>query len=327
VIIGGCDTDRDVFVIAEIGGNHNGDADTAYRLVEAAVQCGANAVKFQSYKAEKLVHPGLEAMPLARVRYTHQIDRFRSLELADEVYERILDMCRDAGIAFLTTPFDIDYLNWLAPVMPAIKIASGDLTFHPLVKAAAATGKPVLLSTGMADVAEIDAAAALIPQSQRVILHCVSLYPTPDSMTALSTIPFLAEHLPGTAVGYSDHTIGPEACIAAVALGARVLEKHFTLNPTQEIGDHRLSLDPAAFGDMVRQVRRTNVMLGTVEKRISTDEMKMRRMLRPGHVLTETDIECVRPETAYLPSDFGRVVGRALRRDLAAMEPIADDAF
>src|SRR5262249_39119156 len=153
---------------------------------------------------ELLVHPDLEAMPLARARFKRQFDRFKSLELPWQVYEMIVERCRSHGIDFLTTSFDLEALEALAPFMPAIKIASGDLTFHPLVEGAVATGKPVILSTGMADAGEIARAAALIPALQRILLHCVSIYPLRDEQANLQEIVALKAAQPEATIGYSD---------------------------------------------------------------------------------------------------------------------------
>ena len=239
-------------------------------------------------------------------------------------------------ITLLTTAF-VFILARFAPHMLAIKISSGDLTYHRLIRAAAATGKPVLLSTGMASLGEVAAAAGLVPAAQRVVLHCVSVYPLPDEQANLRAIPVLGEALPGAVVGYSDHTIGPEASLAAVALGARVIEKHFTLDSGQSPGDHVLSLDPAGMAALVHQIRRVEAMLGEAVKRPAPGEAEMRRMMRRGlyaardltggAVLSAEDILCLRPATALDPAAAERLVGRRLTRDVRALEPIDDKAL
>ena len=329
MLIGRTDTDREVYVIAEVGGNHNGDAGVALRLVEAAAAAGANAVKFQTYRAETLVHPDLEAMPLAAKHYRRQFDRFKSLELSWDVYEVIIARCAELEIDFLTTPFDIQALEQMADFMPAIKIASGDLTFHPLIESAVATGKPVILSTGMADAEEIRGAAALIPATQRVLLHCVSMYPLPGEKANLRAIPALAEAIGETVVGYSDHSIGIEAPLAATALGARVIEKHFTLDNSQELGDHRLSIEPAELKSMVEAIRRIAAMLGSGEIGLTDGELPMRRMLRrgiyaarnlpAGTVISADDLVYLRPETGLTPASAGQLVGHRTANAIPAM--------
>ena len=204
--IGRTDTAAETYIIAEIGGNHGGSPEQAHAMVAAAAKAGANAVKFQSYRAEYLVHPSVEIPPSANQPYATQLEKFRALELDWPVYEALFAQCIDLGVDFLTTPFDPDLVTRFAPHMPAVKIASGDLTFRQLVRKAAATGLPVLLSTGASTLEEIHTAAADIPEAQRAILHCVSLYPLPDAAVNLRAIDTLAEAFPGAVVGYSDHT-------------------------------------------------------------------------------------------------------------------------
>ena len=274
--IGNHDLTKNVYIIAEIGGNHDGKPDVAELMVERAIEAGVDAVKFQTYKAETLVHPSLRA---TTGPYASQLERLKNLELSDRTYERIIDRCNIVGIDFLTTPFDLDILAKFAPVMPAIKIASGDITYHKLIKAAAAYGKPVILSTGAATVNEILDAEALVPYKQCLLLHCVSLYPTPDGEANLGNFFLGCEYH-----GYSDHTVGPLACYAAVALGARIIEKHFTLDAGRTDGDHPHSLEPHQMKIMVQDIRRIEKMLGATKPAAGeTDAVRarMRRGLYP----------------------------------------------
>ena len=328
--IGGV-ADAAVYVIAEVGGNHDGDLETAFRLVEEAARAGADAVKFQTFRADSLVHPSMEAVPIARKHFKTQFERFRSLELDDEAWERLIALCGVLGIHFLTTPYDLEILARFAPRMPAIKVASGDLSYHGLIEAAAATGKPVILSTGFSDMDEIEAAAAHIPPAQRILLHCVSIYPLPDGQANLNAIVALRHAFPDSVVGYSDHTIGPEACLAAVALGAGVLEKHFTLDRGRELGDHRLSLEPDQLAAMVKQVNRVRAMRGSGVKP-SPGEAELRdkfrrgvyakRDLPEGHVLRADDLVIIRPVTAIGAEQAKDLPGRRLNRAV-----LADAAF
>jgi N-acetylneuraminate synthase/N,N'-diacetyllegionaminate synthase len=336
VRIGKTDLATQVYVIAEVGGNHNGDPELALRLVDEAASAGANAVKFQTYRAELLVHPDLEAMPLARARFKRQFDRFKSLELPWEAYEKIVARCRARGIDFLTTPFDLEALDQLASFMPAVKIASGDLTFHPLIERAARTGKPVILSTGMADREEIGKAAALIPAAQRILLHCVSIYPLKDELANLRAIASLKVAQADAVVGYSDHTIGIEAPLAAVALGARVIEKHFTLDSRQELGDHRLSLEPAALAGMIKSIRRIETMLGRGEVGVGEGEMEMRRMLRrgvyaarelpAGTAIAMDDLVFLRPENTTTPAGVLLLIGRRTRHEIPVLATLDESS-
>jgi len=328
MIIGSTDVAREVYVIAEVGGNHNGDPETAYRLVEAAAQAGANAVKFQTYRAETLVHPSVEPVPIVRKHYATQLERFKSLELSWEVYERIIKMCGDLGVDFMTTPFDLEILRRMAAHMPAIKISSGDLTYHQLIREAASFGKPVILSTGMAEMQEIAEAGALVPPERLALLHCVSVYPLPDEQVNLRAVTAMQQAWPDVVIGYSDHTIGPEACLLAVALGARIIEKHFTLDRSQVPGDHVLSLDPVGLLSLVGQVRRINCMLGSGVKRPTEGESEMRRKMRRGVYaardlaegarLINEDLRFLRPSGAYAPADAEGLLRCRLKRAVKA---------
>lgn len=306
------------YIIAEVGGNHDGSLDNALTLVELAKECGADAVKFQTYSAEKLVHKNEVALPQAqKAGYTTQQERFKDLEFSPEEWERILAKCKDVRIDFLTTPFDIESLNQFKNRMKYIKVASGDLTYHRLLRAIAETGKPVILSTGMARMAEIEESAQFFNRSLLTVMHCVSLYPCPDTEANLGVIDDLKEKFPS--VGYSDHTIGNLACIAAVSKGCSVIEKHFTLDNTKEFGDHPLSADPYDMEDLVNQVRRLEKMMFHVKPSPleETNKRKLRRgayTLKPiktGHVITEKDIIELRPQLGRKPHRF--VGTRALK--------------
>jgi len=332
VKIGAVDLDRDVYVIAEIGGNHNGDAATAYALVEAAAKAGANAVKFQTYDADTLVHPSTEPLPIVRKSYATQLARFKSLELDAQVYDRIFELCAEHSIDFITTPFDLEILDWMAPHMPAIKIASGDLTYDQLIKAAAATGKPVIISTGMANVEEISKVATLVPHQRLSLLHCVSIYPLPDNLANLRSIETMRQLWPDITIGYSDHTKGIEAAVAAVAMGARIVEKHFTLDKRQTPGDHALSVEPAELAELMRWVRRLQPMLGTGEKVPAAGEESMRNWMRrgiyaahalpQGHAITSEDLLMIRPLTPLDPGQADLLIGRRLARAVESFAAI-----
>lgn len=317
--------DCGVYVIAEVGGNHNGDIDKALELVSSAASAGADAVKFQTYKAENLVLPSLKPLSHVRSSYASQFDRFKSLELTNDDYLKIVSLCQQLGIDFMTTPFDMDALIKFSPQMPAIKIASGDLTYKQLVEKAAALNKPVILSTGMANVEEIDNALAWVHRytSQIVLMHCVSIYPCPDHHANLNSIQMMLEKWGGECViGYSDHTIGSSACLAAVALGARVIEKHFTFDKNQKIGDHNHSLTQYELEDLIKQIRSINLQLGFADKKISEKEIDMRNWMRrgvywkhsknPGETINIEDFVFLRPENSIKPSELSSFVGRKL---------------
>jgi sialic acid synthase SpsE len=333
--IGRVDTAEKVYVIAEIGGNHNGNPENAYKMVEAAAKAGADGVKFQTYDSGKLVHPKVEPVPIVRKFYATQLERFKSLELSWDVYERVFAICAGFGIDYLTTPFDREILALMAPHMPFIKIASGDLTYHDLIRDAAATGKPVVLSTGMSVPEDIDPVTRLMPADQLALLHCAAVYPLPDDQANLLAIPTMAARWPQHVIGYSDHTVGIDACLGAVALGARIIEKHFTLDKSQVPGDHRLSADPANLTDMVTRIRRLEAMRGNGRKELAQGEENMRRQMRrglyaacdlpAGHVLTAADLTVIRPTTAFAPYDLPSLVGRRLSQSLAALDDLRPD--
>lgn len=252
--IGPMDTDQKVFVIAEVGVNHEGDEAVAARLVRLAAQAGADAVKFQTFKVENYVS---DAYGEARVQ------RLKKFALPFEAFGRLARVAGEAGILFLSTPLDLESAKYLDTIAPAFKIASGDNNFWPLLLQVAATGKPTLLSCGLADLAAVDRAKSFIEAEWRrlgitqelALLHCVSSYPVPPDQANLRSIQLLRERFGGT-VGYSDHTNGLDAALMSVALGARIIEKHFTLDKHySEFRDHQLSADPAELKHLISKVR------------------------------------------------------------------------
>jgi sialic acid synthase SpsE len=333
MLIGTHDVNEKVFVIAEIGANHEGSLDEAKRLIEAAARCGVDAVKFQTYRADKIV----------AVSETQRRAHFRRLELTDTEFQTLAQVALEHGVMFLSTPFDIESVDLLDPLMPAFKIASGDLTATPLVAHIATKGKPVIMSTGMAGLEEIFDAVGVIEDASPlgtevplVLLHCVSAYPTPDAHANLNAIPYLRDRT-GRPVGYSDHTLGIEACLAAVALGARVIEKHFTFDKNRAtMRDHQLSADPTDLAQMVRGIRRIEAMLGESAKGPYEVEVQnrtsMRRSLaartaiRKGELITPSMLTVLRPGTGLSPSMMQRVIGQRAMRDVDPGEVLTQDA-
>jgi|CXWL01.1.fsa_nt_gi N-acetylneuraminate synthase/N,N'-diacetyllegionaminate synthase len=325
--IGSIALENQVFIIAEIGANHEGSVEEALRMIEAAAQCGVDAVKFQTYRAEKIV----ASSEIQRRQH------FKRLELTDADFRRLAQESAARGLVFLSTPFDRDSADMLDPLMPAFKVASGDLTCGPLLSHIATKGKPILLSTGMADMGEIYEAIEIIEQAspfgQRAplaLLHCVSAYPTPDEQANLLAIRRL-QATTGRMVGYSDHTLGIEACVAAVALGVRVIEKHFTLDKSRStFRDHQLSADPADLTALVTGVRRIEAMLGTGDKAPAAGEaanrLSMRRSLAAavviakGQVLTVEMLTQLRPGTGLPSAMLDRVIGLRVSRDVGEGE-------
>ena len=319
----GKDLERDVAIVAEIGVNHEGSVETALMLVELAHQAGADAVKFQSYTPERFV-AAADAERLARIR------RFQ-LDLAD--HHKVAKRAAELGMAFFSTPVTEDWVAQLDPLVPAFKIASGDLTFEPVIRAAAATGKPVVLSTGLGTIEEIDRAVEWIRQEiapadladRLVLMHCVSAYPTPMEQAAVRAVPFLKARY-GVSVGYSNHVIGTEACLAAVALGAQVLEVHFTDRKTgRDFRDHSLSFEPNELAGLVESVKKVRACLGPEGKsRMPCEEgavLAVRKgivaatSLRAGTNLAADDLMFARPATEFTSNDLALVIGHKLLTD------------
>lgn len=316
-----------VLVIAEAGVNHNGDLDLALRLCDAAKAAGADAVKFQSFRAEDLVVPGAPTAQY-QARQTGQQDQFamlQQLELSTAQHEAIKRHCDAIGIEFFSTPFSVDAVDMLVHLsVRRLKLSSGELTHRALVERAAAARLPLLVSTGMATMDEIREALQWIAGARGglhgvTVLHCTSAYPAPDEALNLRAMVSMAAAL-GVAVGYSDHSLGIEADLAAVALGACVIEKHLTLDRTLPGPDHGASLEPPQFQAMVEGIRRVSAMLGDGVKAPTPEERDTARVARrsivaavnipAGAVITAAMLACRRPATGIAPRDLDRVVGR-----------------
>ena len=323
------------FVIAEIGVNHNGDPEIARRLIDVARDAGADAVKFQTFKADKLV-----AASARKARYQmenhaveeSQRDMIRRYELAEGDLRGLHDYCREAGVRFLSTPFDEDSAALLDSLdVAAFKVSSGDLTAVQFLATLAGYGRPIILSSGMADMAECEAALAAIRAVDAdlpvAILHCVSLYPAPVELANLRAIPAMRQAL-GMPVGWSDHTKGTTTALGAVALGARILEKHFTLSRDMEGPDHRASLEPDELAAYIAAVREMDAALGTGKKVPAEAELDtiaaarrslvLARDVSAGETFGADALMVQRPGTGLLPSRLDEVAGRAAARDLSA---------
>ena len=311
------------YIIAEVGGNHDGSVDSAIRHVKAAKTAGADAVKFQIYQAEKLVTPTVAAFKQAK-GYRYQIDRFRDLELSDAHWQDVIAVCREESIDFMATCFDLDILRKYEPHMKYLKIASGDLTYKALIERAGQYMKPVILSTGMASFEEIQMASKWVPDHLLTVLHCVSCYPCPDHHVNINQITKLKQFYPR--VGYSDHSMGISACLAAVSLGAKVIEKHFTLEPDKTHGDHPHSASFSELKTLVDHSNRINKMFGYEDRpKCETEAQRFRRGgyaahdISAGTPLTAADIMCLRPATQHYPHEY---VGQILRRDVKKGDPL-----
>lgn len=326
---------RKPYLIAEVGSNHNGDLALCHRLVEAAHAAGADAVKFQSWSASSLVG---RAEYERNTSYADKKKHFGSLREMVEAYQltpamhaEVARHCAELGIAFLSTPFAPEEVAMLAELdVPAYKIASMDVNHPVLLRSVAATRKPVLLSTGMASLGEVGRAVDTLAEAGSgpvVLLHCVSIYPPDPDDVNLRNIPML-ESAFGTPVGFSDHTLGTAAAFAAVALGACLVEKHFTLDKELPGWDHAISADPDELAELARDLGFVQRALGGSARRVSEAELAKRRKFRrrvvlrravsAGTVLALEDLDFKRPGTGIDPDQYPAVVGRAVARDLPA---------
>lgn len=334
--------ERRVFVIAEAGVNHNGDVALAEKLVDAAKAAGADAVKFQTFRAENLASDAAELAPYQSAAGVREGQKamLAKLELDENDHRRLQDRARRAGIEFLSTPFDEESADMLERLgIPRFKIPSGEITNKGLIEHVARKGKPLILSTGMSDLAEVRRAVGWIravSAAPLTILHCVTEYPAPVDQVNLLAIATMRDEL-GLPAGYSDHTLGAEIAIAAAALGAEVIEKHLTLDKTLPGPDHAASLEPAEFAAMVRQIRAVSSALGDGVKRPAPCEEKNLsaarrglvavRDLSAGRALERSDLAAKRPATGISPADIGRVLGKPLKRGLRRDEALTEDCI
>jgi N-acetylneuraminate synthase len=320
------------YVIAEIGANHNGDMEQARAHIRAAKAAGADAAKFQSWGT------GLFAQSVYDDNAELK-EAVAAYAVAESDMAALAQYCRETEIDFASTPCsaaEMVALDTLDP--PFVKIASMDLTHDRMLIDAAKTGRPIILSTGFSTMAEIEHALMTLEgvgHTDTVLLHCIALYPPPaDDLVNLRNIEMLRDTF-GYPVGYSDHTIGIEVTLAAIALGAVVIEKHFTLDKTLPGWDHAVSADPADMAIITSAAQRIPAALGSRRRTVSDAERQnaavMRRSIvaardiRSGEILTENDLEFRRPGTGISPNDAGRLLGRAARRDIAADTLLSED--
>jgi N,N'-diacetyllegionaminate synthase len=329
-----------VFIIAEAGVNHNGDLELARQLVKVAAEAGADAVKFQTFRADTLVtaaapKAAYQKQTTAVAESQHAMIKKLELDLA--AHELLIEHCSLHQIGFLSSPFDlgsIDLLNALG--LPIFKIPSGEITNLPYLRKVGALDKPTIISTGMATLAEIDAALqaltlAGLDKKRLTILHCNTEYPTPMCDVNLRAMLTIADHF-DVAIGYSDHTLGIEIPIAAVALGARVIEKHITLDRNLPGPDHRASLEPQELRAMIKAIRNLEQALGDGIKRPTPSEELNRPIarksivangrIRAGEPFTTNNLSVKRPGTGIDPMRWDEVIGLAAKRNFAADEMI-----
>lgn len=332
------------YVIAEAGVHHYGSLDKAYSLIDAAKKAGADAIKFQTYKAETLVTQWAPRywQPDPKDKPGTQFDTFKerdTFNLAE--YKAMATHCNEVGIDFLSTPFDERSVDWLEECgVPFYKIASADHTHFPLLAKCAATGKPLVLSVGAATVEEIRATVAFL-RAHKVanigLLHCVLSYPTPDAQAALRKIETLRQEFPDCLIGYSDHTIperGLHVQMAAVALGAKILEKHFTLDRSLPLDDHYHAFDPKLLLEFMSQKALLEPCLGNGKLEVQPCEEPARKNARrslvaakdikKGETLTHTNLTAKRPGTGVSPVLYEAFLGKKTRRNIKLDELILE---
>ena len=331
-----------VLVIAEAGVNHNGSLALAIRLVDEAAMAGADLIKFQTFKTDKLVSQTARQAEYQRRNMGTSADdtqyaMLKRLELSREQHEELVAHCRMRGIRFFSTAFDLDSIDYLHSLnLELWKIPSGEITNYPYLKKIARYGEPIILSTGMCELSDVEAALQVllsngVRKEQVTVLHCNTEYPTPMKDVNLRAMLEIGRTF-GVKVGYSDHTEGIEVPIAAVALGAAVIEKHFTLDKSMEGPDHKASLEPAELRAMVRAIRNIEQALGDGHKTISASERKNIAIarksivaacpIRKGDLLTERNLTVKRPGNGISPMRWEEVVGTRATRDYREEEQI-----
>ncbi len=327
-----------VYIIAESGVNHNGNLELAKKLVDVAAEAGANAVKFQTFVPENLVSKYAEKADYQKEttdKEESQLEMLRKVMLKKEWHQILIDYAKEKGIQFISTPFDLESIDFLATLdLPLYKIPSGEITNLPYLEKIGKLGKPVILSTGMSDMDEVRTAVGILKNNgcpKVSVLHCNTQYPTPYYDVNLRVMDSLREELK-IEVGYSDHTLGIEVPIAAVAMGATIIEKHFTLDKTMEGPDHKASLEPNELKAMVRGIRNIEKAIGNGDKRVTESEsankavarksIVAKRAINKGESFTADNITVKRPGTGISPMNWYEVIGKTAIHDFKEDELI-----
>ena len=330
-----------VLIIAEAGVNHNGSIELAKRLVDEAVNAGVDYIKFQTFKSEKLVSKAAKQAEYQQKNIGHegesQYTMLKRLELSPADHEVLIDYCNSKGIKFFSTAFDMDSIDYLHSLNLGLwKIPSGEITNFPYLRKIATFGEPIILSTGMSELNEIEEAIQVlikygVAKEDLTVLHCTTEYPTPFTDVNLKAMLQIGEKF-GVKIGYSDHTKGIEVPIAAVALGATVIEKHFTLDKTMEGPDHKASLEPDELKAMVTSIRNIENALGSGHKHVSDSERKNIEIVRKsivaaypikqGEMLTEENLTVKRPGNGISPMRWNEVIGTIALKDFEEEEVI-----
>ena len=323
---------KKTFIIAEIGNNHEGSFTVACKLIKEAKKAGVDAVKFQTYKTEQFIN----------ISETERFNRLKKFELTHEEFYKLSLLAKKNNLKFISTPLDIGSAVFLNKIVDCFKIASGDNNYYELIKTVLNFQKPTFISTGFLNFKEIEDLLKFIKKikfnlSKLACLHCVSDYPTKFNEANLLSIKFLIKSLPLT-IGYSDHTIGKEAPLIAVSLGAKIIEKHFTLNNNfSKFRDHLISLNPIDMKQLVSSIRRAELMLGFEEKKIQKSEVKNLPLIRrsiyskdvidKNFILKEDMIQILRPSNFYKPNDLKKILNKKFKKKLAANRAITPFIF
>lgn len=323
-----------VIIIAEAGVNHNGSLDLAKLLVDKAVDAGADIIKFQTFKPEKLVSKTAKQAEYQQKNIgkqgESQFEMLKKLELTEDEHKELIEYCKKKRIRFLSTAFDMDSVEFLHSLNLGLwKIPSGEVTNYPYLCKIAHYQEPVILSTGMCEMSDIEAAIKVLADNglsidQITVLHCNTEYPTPFKDVNLKAMLTIGDKF-GVKIGYSDHTMGIEVPIAAVALGATVIEKHFTLDKKMEGPDHKASIEPDELKAMVTAIRNIELAFGTGHKSITESERKnleaarksivASRQIKKGELFTEENLTVKRPGNGISPMRWNEVIGQIAKRD------------
>lgn len=327
-----------VYIIAEAGVNHNGSLEQAKKLIDVAAEAGADAVKFQTFVPENLVSRYAEKAGYQKETTDNtesQLEMLRKLVLKKEWHQVLIDYAEAKGIQFISTPFDFESIDFLAGLdLPFYKIPSGEITNLPYLEKVGRIGKPVILSTGMSTLEEVSEALDILRANgcpKVSVLHCNTQYPTPYEDVNLAVMDSLRKEL-GVEVGYSDHTLGIEVSIAAAAMGATIIEKHFTLDKSMDGPDHRASLEPEELSAMVRAIRNIERAIGSTDKRVTESEqgnkivarksIVAKREIRKGEIFSDLNITVKRPGTGISPMRWHEVIGKTAIHDFKEDELI-----
>lgn len=335
--------EKGVFIIAEAGVNHIGDIELAFKLIDVAKEAGADAVKFQTFKAERVTTKKASMAEYQKKnvgKSKTQYEMIKKLELSFDDFVKLKEYCDEKGILFLSSPFDHESIDFLELLVPCYKIPSGEIVNYPYLEHVASKRKPIIMSTGMANLGEVERALNIIynvnSNAEVYLLHCTTNYPTPFDEVNLKAMVTLREAFK-VPVGYSDHTLGIEVPIAAVALGAVIIEKHFTLDRNLPGPDHKASLEPDELKVMVRAIRNVEKALGDGIKRPNRSEETIMQVVRKklvavrdmdiGEIVKKKDIAIKRADKGLKPEFIDMITGKQLRKSIKEDEPFTWEHF